>query len=72
MPELSRFYGIVIAIYYRDHSPPHIHAYVGGKGKDADHEIQVRIPDGAVLEGSPAFGSTITSARIPRLIAFAA
>lgn len=26
MPELSRFLGIVIAMYYRDHSPPHFHA----------------------------------------------
>jgi hypothetical protein len=22
MPEISRFFGIVIAIYYRDHAPP--------------------------------------------------
>jgi hypothetical protein len=26
MPELSRFLGIVIAMYYRDHPPPHFHA----------------------------------------------
>ena len=26
MPELSRFLGIVIAMYYRDHAPPHFHA----------------------------------------------
>ena len=26
MPELSRFLGIVIAMYYRDHGPPHFHA----------------------------------------------
>ena len=24
MPELSRFYGIVIALYFEDHSPPHV------------------------------------------------
>lgn len=26
MPELSRFLGIIIAMYYRDHPPPHFHA----------------------------------------------
>jgi hypothetical protein len=26
MPEVSRFYGIVIRIYYGDHPPPHFHA----------------------------------------------
>jgi hypothetical protein len=26
MPELSRFLGIVIAMYYPDHGPPHFHA----------------------------------------------
>jgi len=25
MPELSRFYGIVVRIYYDDHPPPHFH-----------------------------------------------
>lgn len=30
MPEVSRFYGIVIQIYYGDHLPPHFHALYGG------------------------------------------
>lgn len=29
MPEISRFYGIVIKIYFADHSPPHLHAEYG-------------------------------------------
>ena len=29
MPEISRFLGIVIAVYYRDHAPPHFHAVYG-------------------------------------------
>jgi hypothetical protein len=29
MPELSRFFGIVIAMYFRDHVPPHFHARYG-------------------------------------------
>ena len=31
MPEISRFFGIVIAIYYKEHSPPHFHAKYGGQ-----------------------------------------
>lgn len=31
MPEISRFYGIVIAMYYNDHDPPHFHARYGGE-----------------------------------------
>jgi len=26
MPRISEFFGIVIAMYYNDHSPPHFHA----------------------------------------------
>ena len=40
MPEISRFLGIVIAMFYRDHAPPHFHARYG------EHEITVRIDDG--------------------------
>lgn len=29
MPEISRFLGIVIAMYYKDHPPPHFHAKYG-------------------------------------------
>lgn len=29
MPELSRFYGIVIQMYFGDHPPPHFHAIYG-------------------------------------------
>jgi hypothetical protein len=29
MPEISRFYGIVIKMYYNDHAPPHFHAEYG-------------------------------------------
>lgn len=32
MPEISRFYGIVVKMYFRDHPPPHFHAeYAGGE-----------------------------------------
>lgn len=26
MPEISKFYGIIIRMFYNDHSPPHFHA----------------------------------------------
>ena len=31
MPEISRFFGIVIAIFYDDHNPPHFHARYGSQ-----------------------------------------
>ena len=42
MPEVSRFYGIVIQIYYGDHPPPHFHAlYAGQVAKIAIGTLQV-------------------------------
>ena len=29
MPELSRFYGIVVRMFFNDHNPRHFHAYYG-------------------------------------------
>lgn len=26
MPEISRFYGIIIKMFFKDHNPPHFHA----------------------------------------------
>ncbi len=31
MPEISRFFGIVIAMNYGDHAPPHFHVRYGGQ-----------------------------------------
>jgi hypothetical protein len=42
LPEISRFLGIVIRMYYREHAPPHFHARYG------DHEIVVQIETGRV------------------------
>ena len=34
MPEISRFYGIVIRLFYGDHMPPHFHvSYGSGNAK---------------------------------------
>lgn len=29
MPEICRFFGLIIAIYYNDHQPPHFHVRYG-------------------------------------------
>jgi hypothetical protein len=42
MPEISRFLGIIIAMFYRDHSPPHFHAIYG------EYEITVEIESGII------------------------
>ena len=42
MPELSRFLGIVIAIFPRQHPPPHFHAVYG------EYQITVGITSGVV------------------------
>ena len=31
MPEISRFYGLVIAMFYNDHEPPHFHVRYGSQ-----------------------------------------
>lgn len=46
MPELSRFLGIIIAMYFRDHDPPHFHARYG------EHRATFTIDDLRLLEGS--------------------
>ena len=45
MPEISRFFGIIIRMYFDDHSPPHFHAIYGGQ------EAQVGINPITVLRG---------------------
>jgi hypothetical protein len=47
MPVISRFYGIVIRMYFiqSEHNPPHIHAIYG------DNVAALTIQDGSVLEG---------------------
>lgn len=30
MPEISRFFGIVVRMFFNDHNPPHFHASYGG------------------------------------------
>ena len=42
MPEVSRFFGIVIAMYYKEHAPPHFHAkYAGQRAAFAIHDLSM-------------------------------
>jgi len=45
VPEVSRFFGISIRMYYDDHHPPHFHAIYGGD------EVEVGIDPITVLNG---------------------
>lgn len=38
MPEISRFYGIIIRMYFQDHNPPHFHAEY--QGMKAEYDIR--------------------------------
>jgi hypothetical protein len=44
MPEISRFFGIIVFINYNDHNPPHFHAWYG------DYKITITIEEG-IVEG---------------------
>ena len=45
MPEISRFLGIVVRMYFFDHEPPHFHATY------ASFEAQIRIDPVGLLAG---------------------
>jgi len=45
MPEISRFFGIIIRMYFDDHAPPHFHAIYG------EDEALVSIEPISVLRG---------------------
>ena len=45
MPEISRYFGIIIRMYFDDHPPPHFHAIYG------QNEIQVAINPITILRG---------------------
>ena len=48
MPELSRFLGIVIGMFYREHGVPHFHAVYG------EYEISVEVESGTIHGQFPA------------------
>ena len=48
MPEVSRFYGIIICLYWKDHNPPHVHFTYG------DYECSISVLDRIVDGQAPA------------------
>lgn len=46
MPEISRFFGIVITMYYKEHNPPHFHAEYNGM------KAQFNMLEGAFTKGA--------------------
>ena len=45
MPEISRFYGIIITMFFDDHNPPHFHARYGKE------KVAIEIHSLRILEG---------------------
>jgi hypothetical protein len=46
MPEISRFFGISIRMYFDDHNPPHFHAIYSGS------EAEIGIEPISIIEGA--------------------
>jgi hypothetical protein len=49
MPEICRFFGIIIFLYWKDHNPPHIHFTYG------DYECSISVLDRMVVGLSAKF-----------------
>ncbi len=47
MPEISRFYGIIIYMYMNEHQPPHFHVWYN------DYKAIITIEDGVVTGSFP-------------------
>ena len=51
MPTISRFYGILVQMYYSDHNPPHVHVVYG------DDRAAIEIESLRILAGDlPPWG----------------
>jgi hypothetical protein len=46
MPQVSRFYGIIILFFFDDHNPPHFHV------RYAEFKCKVNIYDLKIMEGN--------------------
>ncbi|HBR51614.1 MAG TPA: transcriptional regulator [Nitrospira sp.] len=45
MPEISRFLGIIVTMYFNEHNPPHFHARYG------DHKAEITIETLSIIAG---------------------
>ena len=69
MPEVSRFYGVVIRMFFREHGPPHFHAEYSGQqavvGIDSLTVLRGRLPPralGIVKEWASLHQTELTAA----------
>ena len=46
MPELSRFFGIIVTMYFNEHNPPHFHVEYNGL------QAQFDLMQGVFIKGS--------------------
>ena len=46
MPQISRFFGIIISMFFREHNPPHFHANYEG------FNAEISIQDFSIIDGS--------------------
>lgn len=46
MPEISRFLGVIIKMFWNEHNPPHFHAEYG------EYKVEIDIKSLAILKGS--------------------
>lgn len=47
MPEISRFYGIIIYMYISEHIPPHFHVFYN------EYKAEITIEDGTITGSLP-------------------
>lgn len=45
MPEICRFWGMIIFMFYNEHNPPHFHAYYG------QYKVVIDIATATALQG---------------------
>ncbi len=45
MPQISRFFGIIISMFYDEHLPPHFHATYN------EYNAEIKISDFSIIEG---------------------
>jgi len=47
MPQISTFYGLIVLMNFKDHTPPHFHVWYG------DYKITITIQEGIVTGKMP-------------------
>lgn len=45
MPEICRFLGIIVTMYFNEHNPPHFHARYG------EHQVEIAIESLSIMAG---------------------